>query len=138
MKKTVYLALFIFAVLLSSVMPVQADGRGHGGGHGGWHGGHGSFYGSVWIGPGWGAGWWGPGWWGPYGYPSYPYYDDYYWAPPVVQEQPPAYVEPAPRAEEKYYWYFCPEAGNYYPYVKKCPKGWLRVVPPSAPSDDEE
>ncbi len=118
MKKTAYIVLVVFGLLLGSILPAQAHGHGH-------------FYGSVWIGPGWGPGWWGP--------PAYPYYYGYYGAPPaVIQEQQPEYVEQAPQAEEQSYWYFCPETGNYYPYVKKCPKGWLKVVPPPAPPDDGE
>ncbi len=130
MSKFFYLVLVIF-VLLFSVLPVQA--RGHG---------HFSFHGGVWLGPGWGG--WGPWWWGPaypyYSYPyyyGYPYYYDYDWAPPVTQERRQEYVEPAPQ-DENYYWYFCPDARNYYPYVKQCPKGWLKVVPPPAPQDSGE
>lgn len=88
------------------------------------------FRGGVWIGPGWGPGWWGA----PYGY-GYPYYP----APPVViQQQPQEYIhQPAPAAEpeQRSYWYYCKEAKGYYPYVKKCPGGWMKVVPtpPQAP-----
>jgi hypothetical protein len=80
----------------------------------------------------------GPGWWGPY--PYYPYYAyPYYPQPPViVQPQPDAYVQPAPQAEEPQYWYFCPDPQGYYPYVQKCPKGWIKVVPPQSPPDGEE
>lgn len=140
MKKTVYLIIVVVIALLFSSVPVQAVGHdGHGGGHGGGHDGHFSFGGSVWLGPGWG---WGPWWWGPSYYPYYPYYPYYYGEPPVViEQQPQTYDEPAPQqqqAEDQYYWYFCPESKNYYPYVKKCPKGWLKVVPPPAPSDYKE
>jgi hypothetical protein len=120
MKKGLYLVLIIVALFFASALPVQA--RGHG---------HFSFGGGVWIGPGWGG--WGPWWWGA---PAYPYYYDYYWPPPVVnQEQSQVYVEPAPQVEEQSYWYFCPDSRNYYPYVKRCPSGWLKVVPPPAPAD---
>jgi hypothetical protein len=27
------------------------------------------------------------------------------------------------------YWYYCPSAGAYYPYVSACPEGWTPVVP---------
>jgi len=120
MKKSLYpvIVLVIVALLFASALPVQA--RGH-------------FYGGVWIGPGWGG--WGPWWWGA---PAYPYYYDYYWAPPVVnQEQSRVYVQPAPQVEQQSYWYFCPDSRNYYPYVKQCPSGWLKVVP-SAPPDQKE
>jgi len=123
MKKGIYLVLVIVALLFASVLPVQARGLGHF-----------SFSGGVWIGPGWGG--WGPWWWGA---PAYPYYYDYYWAPPVVnQEQSQVYVQPAPQVEEQSYWYFCPDSRNYYPYVRQCPNGWLKVVPPPAPTDWRE
>jgi len=159
MKKAICLLLVIALVLFAGTLPGYAAGSGgHGGGHGGSHGGsrggshggghggghgHGSFSGSVWIGPGWGG--WGP-WWGfsayPYYYPyyyPYNYYPYYYGETPVAaEERPSAYVEPAPRQEEEEYWYFCPDSKNYYPYVKKCPGGWLRVVPPQTPPDWRE
>ncbi|MGD0885619.1 MAG: hypothetical protein ABSA46_12255 [Thermodesulfovibrionales bacterium] len=123
MKKTICLVFVVVALLLSSVVPAHAH-------YGYWGGGH--F--SVWVGPGW-----GPWWWGAPGYPYYPYYPSYYGAPPVVQEQTPVYVEPTPQQpEEQYYWYFCPDSKNYYPYVKSCPSGWLKVVPPEAPQDRRE
>ncbi len=159
--KKIYLLLLVFFVGLSIVAPAPAmsaggsHGGGHssgghggwshgGGGHGGWghHGGfrgHGGFVGGIWIDPGWG---WDPWWWGPpYDYYSYndgyyPYYD--YAAPPVyVQQQPQQYVQKAPQQEEQSYWYFCENPQGYYPYVKKCPGGWMKVVPYSAPPDYE-
>jgi len=48
------------------------------------------------------------------------------------------YVDPTPPAEEQTYWYFCLESRNYYSYVKQCPNGWLKVVPPQAPPDYED
>ncbi|RFC36306.1 MAG: hypothetical protein DID90_2727553902 [Candidatus Nitrotoga sp. LAW] len=27
------------------------------------------------------------------------------------------------------WWYYCTSSNAYYPYIKKCPGGWLRVVP---------
>jgi len=85
------------------------EGRFHGGGH---------FEGGVWIGPGW-------GWWDPF---YYPYYYPYYDSPSVVvPEAPQEYI--APPQEESGYWYYCKESNAYYPYVKVCPGGWLRVVP---------
>jgi hypothetical protein len=83
----------------------------------------------------------GPGWWGG-PYPYYPYYWEApypysYGRPPVIQQQQPVYQEPAPRTEQQqqdYYWYYCPDPPGYYPYIKQCAKGWLKVVP-SAPPD---
>lgn len=123
MKKVIVVILVVFALLLVSALPGQAFDRGHWGG--GWRGG-------VWIGPGWGWGW-DPWLWGP---PYYPGYYPYYSAPPVVVQQPQQYIQqPAPQAEEQSYWYFCGKPQGYYPYVKNCPGGWMKVVPPSAPPD---
>jgi len=27
------------------------------------------------------------------------------------------------------YWHYCQKPEGYYPYVKKCPDGWMQVVP---------
>jgi hypothetical protein len=92
------------------------DGHPGWGWHGGdvhrWHGGHwihGEHLGRL----GW---WWvvGDGW---YFYPApvYPYPDPYV---------PPSIVAPAAD-----YWYHCPSANAYYPYVTECPEGWTPVVP---------
>jgi len=72
--------------------------------------------------------------------PSYGYYPPYY--PPAVisvPSSPPAYIEqgagsqsaPAPAAQS--YWYYCADSKTYYPYVKECPAGWMRVVPQPPP-----
>lgn len=142
MKRAICLVFVVLALLFATELPGHAQSHGGHGGHSG-HGGHGhghsSFSGSIWIGPGWGWGpWWGgwgPWWWGA---PAYPYYPYSYGEPPVMQQQPQTYVEPTPRPEEEYYWYFCPDARNYYPYVKECPSGWLRVVPHQTPPDWRE
>jgi hypothetical protein len=75
--------------------------------------------------------WVGPGWIGPYPYYSYPYYPyPYYREPPVIVQQPEVYVQPAPPpVQQPSYWYFCKEPQGYYPYVKQCPSGWMKVVP---------
>lgn len=128
MKKTVFLILAAVIFILSSALPSQADGRG---GHGGFH-----VRSSIWF---------GPGWWGPWGYPYYydPYYPYYpysypYYAEPsvVIEKQAPVYVQPNRQQEESDYWYFCTKPQGYYPYVKRCPSGWLKVVP-SAPTERE-
>jgi hypothetical protein len=95
---------------------------------------------------------WGPGW-GPVvglgiglglwelSRPHYYPYDNYYYSPPIIIQQQPSdvYIEQAPQtspapAQEPAYWYYCPDPQGYYPYVKQCPKGWLKVVPtPPAP-----
>ena len=93
-------------------------------------------YGGTRVFIGGGVGWWGgPGWWG---YPGwwggapYPYY---YGAQPLVIQQPPTeYIQQGPAPSQQSYWYYCQNAGAYYPYVKECPGGWMQVVPQPAPS----
>ena len=146
MKKIICF-VFVASLLLLfvSVLPdFAADPGGFQGGRGGFHGEHGGFHGSrffgdVWLGPGWGWGW-DPWWWGAPYYPYYPYYPyPYYSSPPAYQQQPQTYIQPAPQQEEQpYYWYFCRKPEGYYPYVKRCPGGWLKVIPPSGPPNEEE
>ena len=129
MKRYICISLAAVAVLMACASPGHAF-RGGPGGHGG-HGGHG---GRVGVGVFIGGPVWGPGWWGPY-YPYYPNYP-YYAAPPVVvQQQPETYIQETPQAEEPSYWYFCRDPEGYYPNVKSCPKGWLKVVP--SPTQEE-
>lgn len=119
MKKIICIAVAAMALLVVGVSAGHASRGGHRG-----HGGV-----DVWLGPGWGP------WWGPY----YPYYYPYYTAPPVViKEEPGEYIHRTPEASEPVYWYFCKDPEGYYPYVKRCPKGWLKVVPPSTSPDEEE
>jgi hypothetical protein len=75
------------------------------------------------------------------GAPLYPwYYPPYYYYPPypvvAVPAAPTTYVEqgarPAP-PQSSSYWYYCAESKTYYPYVKDCRGGWLRVVPQAVP-----
>jgi hypothetical protein len=123
----------------------RGGGNWHGGGswnRGNWHG-HGS---RVFIGLGFGAPLWGWGWWPAYyppsysyyaAYPAYPYYVDYpyaydYTAPSYIQKDAPAYGQQG-SGQGKEYSYYCPDPAGYYPQVSTCAKGWLRVVPPSAP-----
>jgi hypothetical protein len=64
--------------------------------------------------------------------PWYPY--SCYSAPPVViRQEQPVYVQPEP--EEPYYWYYCQDPQGYYPYVKSCPGGWMKVVPEVTPPE---
>ena len=176
MKNTICLITVVLMFLFAGTIPgYTADGGGrHGGDHyggggdhrggGDWHGGgdhhgggdwhhgdHGgsNWYGSVWIGPGWGWGpWWGSPYYSYYPYypyypynpynPYYPYYSPYYSEPPVtIQKESPTYAQPAPQPEQQYYWYFCQNPEGYYPYIKKCPGGWLKVVPPTPPDEKE-
>ena len=72
----------------------------------------------------------GPAYWH---YPVYyyppPYYYPYYApvaAPTYYIERGDAYTAPE---QTQGYWYYCPEAKAYYPYVKQCAGGWQRVAP---------
>jgi len=62
--------------------------------------------------------------------PWYPY--GYYAPPPVIiQQQPPVYVQP--EQQEDNYWYYCRDPEGYYPYVRNCADGWMKVVPDATP-----
>ncbi len=69
-------------------------------------------------------------------YPYY-YYPPAYYYPPMaaVPAEPTVYIErpdntrAAPERTRQDYWYYCPEAEAYYPYVKQCAKGWQKVPP---------
>ncbi len=72
-------------------------------------------------------------WWGP-PYPYYWYPPPYYYPPAqVIVEQPSMYIQQgtAPQASPAY-WYYCPDAQEYYPQVQTCPEPWVKV-PPRAP-----
>jgi hypothetical protein len=122
----------------------HASGQWHSGGSwnggnwrgGNWHGGS-----RVFVGVGFGAPWWG--WWpgyyplyypyyGAYGYYPYPDYYSYDYVEPSYVQQDNSASQPrsGPRGE---YSYYCPDPAGYYPQVQTCAKGWLRVVPQSAP-----
>ena len=90
-------------------------------------------------GPGWGY----PGrWWYPPRGPRFywggsivvgPWYPPGYYAPPpvIVQQQPPVYAQP--EQQEDNYWYYCRDPEGYYPYVRNCKDGWMKVVPDATP-----
>ena len=127
MKKYFCISLTAIIVILGCAMSGQAE-RFHGGGGGpGW-----------WpvMGLGLGLGMWELS----HPYYAYPYYN--YDAPPIIiqQQSPDVYVQPAPQyapappVPEPNFWYYCQEAQGYYPYIKQCPQGWMKVVPtPPAP-----
>ena len=75
-----------------------------------------------------------------YGPPYRPYYPypPYYAYPPIitVPATQPVYIEQQydavqPDIEESQvnYWYYCRKPEGYYPHVKKCPDGWMQVIP---------
>ena len=143
--KTLMVVMLILSVAFLFVQTVEAADRGgghggHSGGHGGSHGGqggghHGGFghgHGHGFFG-GFGYDWWGyPYWWDypyyPYDYPYYyPYYDPYYYG---VYGEPPVPPPSESAQQQPSLWRFCQDPEGYYPYVKNCPAGWLKVVPP--------
>ena len=113
MSRTVSILTALFFVILLSPFADNAFGdRGH-------------FRGGIWIGPGWDP------WWRPY---------PYYYSPPLIIERPSVdyYIQPPPeQREEPAYWYYCRKPEGYYPYVKQCPDGWMKVVP-TPPSQNKE
>jgi hypothetical protein len=109
MKRIIYIFVGVIILLLVGIVPVYA--------HGGVNFGIGIGIGPVWP-------FWGP--------PYYPYY--YQQQPVVIQQQAPVYEQQAPQGEApQYFWYYCQEANAYYPYVKQCPGGWMKVVPTPGP-----
>jgi hypothetical protein len=65
---------------------------------------------------------------GGYGYGGYGGYGDD--NSPVVYIQREGATQP-----QANYWHYCRNPEGYYPYVKKCPDGWLPVAPqPTAAS----
>jgi len=129
MRNVIFFALAALLLAISASVPAYARG------HHGHHGGNVRFSGGVWLGPGWGATW--PV---PY-YPSYyPYYRYPYYAPRViVEEGPQEFISrDNQEKEEGNYWYYCRKPEGYYPYINKCPGGWMKVVPPPEAPQGEE
>ena len=63
-----------------------------------------------------------------------PLYPPGYYAPPpvIIQQQPPVYAQP--EQQEDNYWYYCRDPEGFYPYVRDCKDGWMKVVPDATPS----
>ena len=103
---------------------------------GNWRGGHSRFVVGVGFGvPLWGWGWW-PGYYYPAYYPAYPAYP-YSYEPYSYDAYPSgAYIQQDTTSSSPggtaNYSYYCPDTG-YYPQVRTCARGWLRVVPQGAP-----
>jgi len=142
MKKTVLVFLAVIALALGSSLPADAfqGGGRSGGGHvsSGHLAARGHFGGAHFRGHGPGhfgvgvviAPELGPWWWD-----SYPYYP-YPSSPVVLQGEPEANVEP--QLPEQNYWHYCSDPAGYYPYLKECPKGWMKVLPTPAPAGAED
>jgi hypothetical protein len=125
MKRTAMLVALICAALMAAPSPGAAGHR------------HTRYFFGATIGiPG--PAWYGPPVWAPRPYWAYPAVipaPPVYYAPaPVVVQQPPAYVR-QPASDESDYWYYCESPRGYYPYVKSCPGGWMKVVPETVPPD---
>ncbi len=137
--KTLKLICLIFILLGSmSTSSVWARG-GHYFGHHHHHRGWGGFGLGLGLGYGLGYGYRGFGGYG-WGYPGYRYryggyYPPYYAYPPVVAvpSSPPVYIQQDTNRSaiesRSDYWYYCRKPEGYYPHVKKCPEGWMQVVP---------
>jgi len=114
--------LALFSALSPAIAEADGGGRWHGGGHRHSHGGGSRVGIGVWLGAPIVLG--------------APYYSPYYYGygPPVVREyiyEDRGYAAPiAPPAPT---WYYCREAGRYYPYVQDCPEGW-EAVPARPPA----
>lgn len=124
MRTIARLLLAAMLVILATSFSANASRGGHIR-HGGGHVGIG-----LYLGPAWDPWWWGP--------PYYPYYPYYQQPPVIIRQEPEIYVQPTPQVQQPRYWYYCEEPKGYYPYVKKCPKGWMKVVPPEAPPEEKE
>lgn len=130
--KTMRAKNMLITVVLSLVLggmvtpPALADRWGHGDIHrfherdwGDWHRGR---WDHDWHGGRFGWWWVVGGVWFFYPRPVYPYPDPYL---------PPDYVV-ATGTPPPAYWYYCPTARTYYPYVQACPVPW-QPVPASPP-----
>jgi len=144
--KMLKLMCLIF-VLLGTMSTNSAWARGgHGGHHGGHHfsGGHhygGHHFGGFGLGYGLGYGFGGYwpyyGGYGGYGlgYRGYGGYGGGYGGsyPPVMYIQQQGTNRSVTESQADY-WYYCRKPEGYYPHVKKCTDGWMRVVPQPPPT----
>ena len=125
MKKTTVAFMILLAMLLAIPWYSHA-GHGHNSNTRVFIGG------SFWFGP---PPNWGPPAWGPRYYYGAPVY---YGSPAVIVAQPPVYAPPpqvyVQRGQtESDYWYYCDNPQGFYPYIKSCPGGWMKVVPETVP-----
>ncbi|HWR91636.1 MAG TPA: hypothetical protein VN300_04385 [Desulfobacterales bacterium] len=118
MKRAISAFIVLLALLLAIPWMSYAGHGYHGHGH---HGGTRVFIGgSYWFGP--------PPFWGPRYYYGGPVY---YAPPPVIVQPSTGYIERG--QEEAEYWYYCENPQGYYPYIRSCPGGWMKVVPDTVP-----
>jgi len=119
------LAVALACVLAAGEAPAKGSG-GHGGSRGGKSGSHHSgkhhhhFTGATVFYTGYWPGYW-PGYWYGTGYGAVPGY-----APPAAMY----YVEKnEAELQSETTWFYCEGEATYYPYVKQCPGGWVKVAP---------
>jgi len=156
-RTTATLVLILLATVVSGSV-LAAGGHGGSGGHrgsggqggSGWHGGgswHGGHFGGsrahfgVFLGAPLFPYYTAPSYYYPPYYYSPNYYSPNYYYPQAVTDPAyaPAYVErgtvqAAPAPAQANWWYYCADAKGYYPYVRECPGGWVRVSPHPPPS----
>lgn len=116
-------------LLACLVLAVAGSGNAWAGGHR-----HSRVSFSVGFGPVFGPGYWAPGYWGAGYFPPppiyyYPAYDYPVYAPVVINQAPPVYIEQSAPPAAQQYWYYCAASRGYYPHVKSCAGGWMRVLP---------
>jgi hypothetical protein len=140
MKKRFKAALaVVMVVLLGSTTAGFAEARGgsHGGRGGGFHGGGGGgFHGGGFHGGGFhrrgfhGGGFHGhPGFHG-HGHPGFHrgfHGHGFVGVAPFVWWGPAYAYAPYAGPPASGYWYYCPSAQAYYPYVQTCPESWVPV-----------
>jgi hypothetical protein len=131
MRKITVALLLVAAMLVLSVGPSLAGGKGGGkgggGGHGKWHGPRVRSTVVFGVGP---AFWWGYPY--PWYYPYYyPYYYPPYYYPPSQPAEPPVYIEQSTQGTQApaSFWYYCQSASAYYPSAPSCPEAWIKVAP---------
>jgi hypothetical protein len=61
----------------------------------------------------------------------------YYCPPPIIIHRPSVYIQTqevyVQRGSDDGYWYYCDNPQGFYPYIKSCPGGWMKVVPETVP-----
>jgi hypothetical protein len=146
MKKTKLMYLIIALLAMISTNPVLARG-GHVGGnlnvgdsHRHFRGGGGHHHhNDISFGFNFGGGYYDQGFFGPayYGFGPYGYRDPFFYPrynayPPTVVAPPAPTVYIQQEKPQTHYWHYCRNPEGYYPYIKKCPEGWLQVAPQPA------
>ena len=101
--------------------------------HHDWYYWHRGYWHQGWYGPRFGWWWVVSGVWFYYPAPVYPYPNPY--VPSGFAAPPPPAGSAQPATQ---YWYYCPAANGYYPYISECPSGWQQVLPTPHDADKGE